>query len=98
MKCDDVIKPPSGIFQRAIYMLLFAFLLGVAKFVIFTVVIVQFLLVVVTGSVNSQLLRFGQSLSMYNYQILLFLTFNSETHPFPLSDWPSTPGLDEKSL
>lgn len=89
MKGCDVIKPPSGIFQRAIYMLLFAFLLGVAKFVIFSVVIVQFLLVLLTGTTNAQLLLFGQGLSRYSYQIMLFLTFNSEVHPYPLSDWPS---------
>lgn len=70
-------------------MLLFAFLLGVAKFVVFTVVILQFLIVLLTEAPNAQLLQLGESLSAYIYQIMLFLTFNSEKRPYPFSDWPS---------
>lgn len=76
------------IWRRGLYMLLFAFCLWVAKFVVGVVVVFQFFSVVFTGSTNQKLLSFGQSLTTYHYQILLFLTFNSEEHPYPLSDWP----------
>jgi len=89
MDSTDIIKQPGTIWQRGLYMLLFAFLLGVAKFVVFTVVILQFLFVLFTGAPNAQLLVLGQSLSTYIYQIILFLTFNSEEHPYPFSDWPT---------
>jgi len=83
------IRPPQNtIWKRALYMLLFAFLLNLAKFVTFVVVIVQFVLVLVNGVPNAQLLALGQGLSTYTYQVMRFLTFNSETHPYPLSDWP----------
>ena len=86
---DGQIAPPDNtIWKRALYMLLFAFLLNVAKFVTFMVVVVQFCLVLVSGSPNAQLLVLGQGLSMYTYQIMQFLTFNSEMHPYPLSEWP----------
>lgn len=77
------------IWKRGLYMLLFAFLIGVAKFVTFSVVVLQFFLVLINGAPNSQLLTFGISLSRYTYQIMLFLTFNSETQPYPFSEWPS---------
>ena len=85
---NDLLKQSGGIWRRGLYMLLFAFLLGVAKFVLFTMVLLQFLLVLLAGSPNAQLLVFGQSLSTYIYQVMLFLTFNSEDHPYPFSDWP----------
>jgi len=70
-------------------MLLFSFLLGMAKFVVFGVVMLQFLFVLLTGTPNSQLLVLGQSLSVYIYQIVQFLTFSSDEHPYPFSDWPA---------
>ena len=82
-----LVKTP-GIWQRGLYMLLFAFLVTIARFVAFAVIILQFLLVLIAGGPNARLLTFGKSLSTYTYQVLLFLTFNSERHPYPLSDWP----------
>jgi len=79
------------IWNRGIYMLLFLFCLWLAKFVAFAVIVLQFLMVVFTKSMNSKLLDFGQSLSTYQYQVMLFLTFNNEEHPYPLNDWPVGP-------
>ena len=69
-------------------MLLFGFLIGITKFVTLIVAVVQFIVVVVTGERNANLLHFGKSISTYQYQILLFLTFNSESLPFPIGEWP----------
>ncbi len=76
------------IWNRGLYILIFAFCLWLAKFVAFVVVVFQFVSVLFTGSTNAKLLVFGQSLSTYQYQVMLFLTFNSEVHPYPLTDWP----------
>jgi len=86
------------IWNRGLYMLLFAFCIWLAKFVAFAVIILQFLLVVFTKSTNTKLLSFGQSLSSYQYQLMLFLTFNTEMHPYPMSDWPSgAPSADDQA-
>jgi hypothetical protein len=53
------------------------------------VVVIQFGFVLITGDRNQKLLDFGASLSKFIYQILQFVTFNSEDKPFPFSDWPS---------
>lgn len=74
---------------RGLYMLLFIVIYHVAEFVVGAVVLLQFLFTLVTGQTNARLLRFGQSLSDYVYQILRFLTFNSEDLPFPFNDWPA---------
>ena len=65
--------------QRGLYMLFF----------IIAIILFQFITIILTGSTNEQLLKFGQNLSTYLYQITQFLTFNSEEHPFPFSKWPS---------
>lgn len=76
---------------RLVYMLLFAFFLYVASFVVGILVIVQFLFALVTGSDNRKLRELGGSLTVYIKEVLLFLTFNSEFKPFPFADWPDAP-------
>ena len=73
---------------RGLFMLLFIFLMGVAKLVMLIVVVMQFFVVLFTAQTNDNLVRFGKSLSGYQYQIMLFLTYNSEIKPFPVGDWP----------
>ena len=96
IESNGVVKQRDMIWKRGLYMLLFAFLIGVAKFVTFSVVVLQFFLVLVNGAPNNQLLAFGMSLSSYTYQIMLFLTFNSETQPYPFSEWPSGKSLSNQ--
>ena len=80
---------------RGLYMLLFIVIFHVAEFVIGAVVLLQFLFTLVTGAPNARLLQFGQSLSRYVYQILRFLTFNSEDLPFPFTEWPVADNTDD---
>jgi len=76
---------------RLVYMLLFALCLQVASFVMWMLVIVQFIFALVTGHDNQNLRNFGRSLTAYINQALLFLTYNSEAKPFPFTDWPQPP-------
>lgn len=87
---NDSSKPytDKNVWLRGLMMLVFAFCLGVAKFVMFVVVVFQFLSVLTSSGTNPKLLAFGQSLSCYQYEIMLFLTYNSEEQPFPVGDWP----------
>ena len=78
----------SSIWMRLLYMLLFTIFYSLAEVVIVAVVIVQFLIALVTGNTNRRVLQFGKSLSTYVYQVLRYLTFNSEARPFPFGDWP----------
>jgi hypothetical protein len=76
---------------RLVYMLLFAFCLYIASFIVGILVIVQFLFALITGIDNRKLREFGGSLTLYIKQVLLFLTFNSEFKAFPFADWPEAP-------
>ena len=88
---DDIkqnIKEKST-WLRGLYMLLFLVFYSVAKVIIFTVIAFQFILSLLTGKTNERLVKLGQSLSTYIYQIMTFLTFNSDEHPYPFGAWPS---------
>lgn len=76
---------------RGLYMLLFVIFYGVAEIVITAIVLFQFLMALFTGRTNERLLKLGQSLGTYVYQILQFLTFNSDYHPYPFGAWPKGP-------
>ncbi len=84
-----------SVWLRGLFMLLFIFLMGVAKFVTLVVVALQFLTLLLTGKINENLLLFGKSLSDYQYQVMLFLTYNSEVQPFPMNNWPEARSEEE---
>lgn len=73
---------------RALYMILFIVIVELTKALLFAIVILQFLLVLFSSTPNSNLLRFSKALSYYVYESYLFLTYNTETKPFPFGDWP----------
>ncbi len=75
---------------RALYMVVFAIICYVAAFVLAAVVVLQFLLTLFTGKANPRLLSFGEGLSGYVYQMLRFLTYNTEDKAFPFGPWPGT--------
>lgn len=84
--------------SRVLYAALFALIFGVVEIILTFVVIFQFVMALLTGNTNKLLLKLGQSLSTYLYQITLFLTFNSDEHPYPFNDWPesSPPSMKAK--
>ena len=75
---------------RFMFMALFLMIACVAGYVVFVLVIVQFLFVLITGEGEERLRGLGHSLSQYFFQIFRFLTYNSNDKPFPFADWPST--------
>ncbi len=85
-----------SVWVRALYMILFFFLYEIAEAVIGVVVVLQFLIVLLSGSRNGRLLQFGRQLSAYAYEVFLFQTFNTETKPFPFSDWPKAEETPKK--
>ena len=73
---------------RGLYMLLFAVIYSVAEVVLVVLAVFQFISRLITNRVNERLLKLGQQLSTYLYQLLLFFTFNSEERPYPFAAWP----------
>jgi hypothetical protein len=74
--------------KRAIFMLFFLAVISMTEFVIYSLVILQFITVLISGKPNERLTEFGRELSVFVYNIFSFLTYNSEQRPFPFNAWP----------
>jgi len=77
---------------RLLFMILFAIIAGISKIIIYVIALVQFITLLFTNEPNKMLLDFSKNLSYYNYQMFLFLTYNSETKPYPFTPWPKETG------
>lgn len=73
---------------RILFMLLFVFIYSIAEIVLGAVVILQILFTLLNRKTNENLLVFGKQLSVFIYQVFLFLTYNTEKRPFPFDDFP----------
>ena len=75
---------------RLLFMVICWVLVSISSFVGTFVVILGFLWLLFTGEVNRQIQQVGQSLATYVYQIIRYLTINTDERPFPLGgEWAS---------
>lgn len=89
---DDDLKhniSEHGTWVRAFYMVIFFIVYSIAEVVLAAVIIFQFLSRLLTAKLNAKLLSFGADLSKFAYEVLMYLTYNSEIKPFPFGDWPT---------
>ena len=74
---------------RLLFMIVVVLCYAVARLAVTLVVIVLFFYVLLTGETNPRLKDLGLSLARYVYQIVEYLTFNTEVRPFPFdAEWP----------
>jgi len=85
----DASGSKRNIWLRALFMLLMACLLHLSGSVLFVVTVIQFVIVLLSGTPNVRLVAFGRSMGIYFRQIVDFLTFATEEIPFPFSEWPA---------
>ncbi len=88
----------KSIWLRGLFMLLFAFLYGVAEFVLAVIAIFQFGHALFTGRPNGNAMGFGYSVGQYIFEITKFVTFNTDERPFPFSPWPQNTAAQSDPL
>lgn len=76
--------------KRGIAMLGYGFIAGFVRLGITVIAIFQFFSLLFAEKPNLPLVKFGQNLNTFLYQINQFLTVNSEMYPFPFADWPDS--------
>lgn len=79
---------------RGLFIVIFGVILYFLFGIIWLLVVFQFFTKVVTGNLNDHLSEFSKGLTRYAFQILSYITFQSEERPFPFSPWPGA----EKAL
>ena len=68
--------------------LLFLFAFAVCRFLLYIIVLVQFLFDLISGEPNNRLCQFSSEFKDYIAEVVAFVTYQSDTKPFPFSDWP----------
>jgi hypothetical protein len=82
---------------RLFFILVFVGLYFVSRMVLFAVVVLQFFWLLFNGVINEALRALGQSLASYTYQIVRFLTFNTNVRPFPFdTPWPLSAAIGDQ--
>jgi hypothetical protein len=76
---------------RLVFMFIFYVIATLTGAVASAVVVLGFLWVLFTGEKNRQLQQAGQAVASYLYEIIRYLTFNSDEKPFPFGrDFPAS--------
>ena len=90
-KSQNYDEPQSTITDRAIralYMILFALVYQAIQGIIGLTAITQFLFVLFTGSSIAGFRELGARLALYNADIIEFMTYKSDSKPWPFASFP----------
>lgn len=66
----------------------------VLTIVLLATILVQTVIVLITGETNHNLRRFGILCGVFMHQIIHFLVYGSDDKPFPFSEFPDIDGVD----
>ena len=78
------------VWLRLVFMCVYGVIASLAGMVGSVVVVLGFLWLLFTGEVNRELRQVGQSIATYIFEILRYLTLNTDDKPFPFGGaWPS---------
>ena len=87
-KVEENIKSRTT-WMRLLFMCIYAVIISLTGMVGTVIVVLGFLWVLFTGEVNRELRQIGQAIADYMYEIVRFLTFNTDDKPFPFGGaWP----------
>lgn len=74
--------------ERLLYTIFFVIIAKIISLIVCVVVIVQFLFSWIGGSPNEKLLSFSAALSEYAKELIVYISFNSDSKPWPVGEWP----------
>lgn len=77
---------PSGTWMRALHMIIFMILFGVAETILFFLTIIQFFWMLFGKSRNPSIAQFGDQISNWLRDVARFQSGASDLKPFPWSE------------
>jgi hypothetical protein len=75
-------------FSRIFYTVLFCLIGWMTLWVFTFVVLIQFGFLLITGQVNKNLKGFNKEIGLFLYDMIKYLSFQTNVKPFPFRDWP----------
>ena len=88
---DDALKEnvkSESTWLRLAYMILFAVAAKIVEVLVIAILLIQAVLMIITGKTNENLEDFGKSLAAYAEETIRFLTYSTEEMPYPIGKWP----------
>jgi len=88
---DDVshfMKERKDIAKRTICAIFFSVILSMVRMLLSFVTIVQYVILLITTSYNSNLRDFSNKLISYEYKMMRYITLNENECPYPFADFP----------
>ena len=76
-----------GAWTRLLYMLFFVLIANIVEVIVLVARIVQFIMQLSTGNANQRLQILGRQLGAYIQAIIGFLTYDTDTTPYPFNPW-----------
>jgi hypothetical protein len=83
-RCDK----NSETFSRVFYTILFGVIGWITVWVFCCVVLIQFGFLLITGKVNNNLKEFNKEIGLFLFDMIKYLSFQTNEKPFPFRDWP----------
>ena len=74
---------PGNFLVRLFYILVYLAILGIVRFVLWGVMLMQVILHLIGAGPNPSAQRAGKAVAEYVYRIWLYLSYNSDEKPFP---------------
>lgn len=90
---NDNLKKAST-WKRIFFILIFAVIVGLVRMLFWAIILLQIASTLLTGTANQNILDFSGKLSAYLYHVVLFLTYNTDTLPFPFANWHLMKDID----
>ncbi len=75
-------------FSRVFYTILFGIIGWITVWVFCCVVLIQFGFLLITGKVNNNLKEFNKEIGLFLFDMIKYLSFQTNQKPFPFRDWP----------
>ena len=75
---------------RLFLMIVFAIVNYVIQMLIWVIAAVQFIVILILGNPNKNLLHFSNGLCAFSFHIVKYLTYVEEEKPFPFTSWPGS--------
>ncbi len=85
------------IFSRIFYTILFLLVGWISLWVFCFVVLIQFGFLLITGQVNTNLKGFNKEVGLFLFDLIKYLSFQTNEKPFPFRDWPYDAETDNKN-
>ncbi len=84
----NISEKNADLFSRVFYTILFCFIGWMTLWVFTFVVLIQFGFLLITGQVNKNLKGFNKEIGLFLFDMIKYLSFQSNIKPFPFRDWP----------